>query len=127
MLGKVIFSVCMMALVYTLYALSELPWGLFGSVSGIMVLVMTPFFAGVVLGFSFESPKRALAVSMALGFISIGLCMALMAMPKILGLAEYDSGFMRNFLFYGFFIPLMITISFLPAGAMLAASSNVFE
>jgi len=127
MLTKTGFAVCMMSLVYLLYALSELPWGLFGSVAGILILVMTPFFAGLILGFAFDSPKRALVYSLIIGFISIGICIFLMMLPKLLELAEYGSGFLKNVLFYGFFIPFLVTISFVPAGAMLSASTNVYE
>ncbi len=127
MLAKTGLAICMMSLVYMLYALMELPWGLFGSVTGILILVMTPFLAGMVLGFSFESPSRALVFSMFMGFISIAVCICLMMLPKLLDLAEYGSGFLSNVLFYGFFIPFLVTISFLPAGAMLSASTNVYD
>ena len=127
MLVKTCFAVCMMSLVYLLYALIELPWGLFGSVTGILILVMTPFLAGLILGFTFESPRRALVFSLVIGFMSIGICIVLMMLPKLLNLAEYGSGFMTNLLFYGFFIPFLVTISFVPAGAMLSASTNVYD
>ena len=127
MVIKTIFAVCMMAVAYLLYALHELPWALFGSVAGILILTGAPFFAGLMLGFAFESPKRALAYSVMLGFISIGLCMALMMLPMNLELAEYGPGFMKNVWFYGFFIPFLVTISFVPAGTMVSASTNVYD
>ena len=117
----------MMSLVFLLYSLHELRWTLFGSATGILILVLMPFFAGLILGFTFENPKLALAYSMLMGFISICICMMLMTLPKMLGLAEYGPGFMRNVLFYGFFIPFLVTISFVPAGAMVSSSTNVYE
>ena len=117
----------MMSLVYLLYALRELPWGLFGSVIGILILVMTPFFAGLILGFTFENPKLALVYSLLIGFLSIGLGIILMMLPKTLELAQYGPLFMKDVWFYGFFIPFLVTISFVPAGAMISASTNVYE
>jgi len=124
---KTLFAVTMMSLVYMLYALKELPWGLFGSVIGILILVMTPFFAGLILGFTFENPKLALAFSTFIGFVSIGLGMLMMMLPKILGLAEYGPDFMKDVWFYGFFIPFLVTISFVPTGAMVSVSTNVYD
>jgi len=126
-LVKIIFAVCMMTLVFLLYALHELPWRLFGSVIGIIILVMTPFFAGMILGFTFESPKIALAVSIPLGFLSIGFTMFLMMLPGLLGVASTGFGLDTNVWFYGFFIPFLVTISFVPAGTMISASANMVE
>lgn len=117
----------MITLVYLLYALNELPWRLFGSVIGILLLVMAPFFSGLILGFTFESPKAALAYSIIIGFFSVGLCMALMMLPGILNITEIGFGLNKNVWFYGFFIPFLVTISFVPAGAMISSSTNVYE
>ncbi|MFO7618054.1 MAG: hypothetical protein R6W91_00060 [Thermoplasmata archaeon] len=124
---KTFFAVAMMSLVFLLYSLHELRWTLFGSGTGILILAMMPFFAGLILGFTFENPKLALLYSILIGFISIGICMALMMLPKMLGLAEYGPGFMRNVWFYGFFVPFIVTISFVPAGTMVSVSTNIYE
>lgn len=126
-LMKTLLSICMMTLVFLLYALHELPWRLYGSALGIIILVMAPFFAGLILGFTFESPKIALVYSVLIGFISIVLCMVLMMLPNLIGIS--DSGFSldRNVWFYGFFIPFLITISFVPSGTMISSSANVYE
>ncbi|MDD4307211.1 MAG: hypothetical protein PHU53_00185 [Thermoplasmata archaeon] len=124
---KSFFAICMMTLVYLLYALHELPWRLFGSVIGILILVLAPFFAGLILGFTFESPKAALAYSIIIGFVSVGSCMALMMLPGILHVTEFGFGLNKNVWFYGFFIPFLVTISFVPAGALVSSSTNVYE
>ena len=116
-----------MTLVFLLYALHELPWRLFGSATGILILVLTPFFAGMILGFTFESPKTALAFSIPLGFLSIGLTMILMMLPRLMGIAEFGYNLDTNVWFYGFFIPFLVTISFVPAGTMISASANMVE
>ncbi len=120
-------SICMISLVYLIYGLHELPWSLYGSATGIIILVMTPFFAGMILGYTFENPKLALAYSLVIGFISIGISFFLMLLPNMLELAEYGPGFMKNVWFYGFFLPFLVTMSFVSAGTMLSASTNVYS
>jgi hypothetical protein len=124
---KTAFAVCIMTLAFLLYALHELPWSLFGSGIGLIILAITPFFAGLVLGFSFQNSKKALAFSVLTGLISLVLCFFLMMLPYALKLADYGPGFMSDVWFYGFFIPFMLIISLLPAGTMISASTNVYD
>jgi hypothetical protein len=124
---KIIFAICIMSLVFILYALHELPWSLFGSAIGLIILSATPFFAGLMLGFSFQNPRRALAFSVLIGFISVALCFFLMMVPYLLKLADYNLGFMSDVWFYGFFVPFLLTISLVPAGAMVSVSTNVYD
>jgi hypothetical protein len=124
---KTIFAICLLTLVFILYALHELPWSLFGSGIGLIILATTPFFAGLMLGFSFQNPRRALAFSMLVGFISLVLCFFLMMLPYLMKLADYGPGFMSDVWFYGFIIPFLLTISLVPAGAMVSVSTNVYE
>ncbi|MDO9537415.1 MAG: hypothetical protein Q7J68_03750 [Thermoplasmata archaeon] len=127
MILKTSLAISMMTLVYILYGLHELPWRLFGSGTGLLILAGAPFFAGIILGYSFESPKLSLFYAIIIGFISIGLGFLIMSAPYLMKLAYYEMGFMSDVWFYGFFIPFLLTISFVPAGAMLAASTNVYE
>jgi len=124
---KTIFAISIITLVFILYGLHELPWSLFGSGLGLIILATAPFFAGLMLGFSFQNPKKALAYSMLIGIISIVLCFFLMMLPYLLKLADYGPGFMSDVWFYGFFSPFLLTISLVPAGAMVSVSTNVYE
>jgi hypothetical protein len=124
---KTIFAASIMTLAFVLYALHELSWSLFGSGLGLIILAVAPFFAGLMLGFSFQSPRRALAFSLLIGLISIALCFFLMMLPYLLKLADYGPGFMGDVWFYGFIIPFLLTISLVPAGAMASVSTNIYE
>lgn len=124
---KTIFAICIMTLVFILYGLHELPWSLFGSGTGLIILSVAPFFAGLMLGFSFQNPKKALVFSILIGLISIFMCFVLMMLPYLLKLADYGPGFMSDVWFYGFFIPFLLMISLVPAGAMVSVSTNVYE
>jgi hypothetical protein len=127
MAAKFALAFCIAATAYLLYGLHELPWTLFGSVTGILILAFGPFLAGLVLGYSFESPRLALASSLGIGFAALAACFLLMQLPQMLGLAECGPGFMSAVWYYGFFIPFLITIAFVPAGAMVGSSTNVHE
>ena len=124
---KTILALGIMTMAYLLYALRELPWGLFDSATGILILAAAPFFAGMMLGFTFENQKLALGYSVLLGMISIGLCFFLMMLPYEMELADYGPVFMKDVWYYGFFVPFIVTISFVPAGAMLSASTNAYN
>jgi len=123
--GVLVF--CIITLVYLLYGLHELPWTLFGSVAGILILAFGPFFAGLILGYTFQNPKFALVCALLIGFAGMAACFFLMQLPYRMGLAEYGPDFMGNVWYYGFFIPFLISITFVPAGAMVGASTNVHE
>lgn len=124
---KVLLSLCIITLIFLLYGLRELPWTLYGSAIGMLVLGFGPFFAGLVLGYSFERPKMALACTIAISLASTALCFALMILPRMMGLAEYGPMFMSDIWYNGFFIPFLITITFVPAGTMLGTSTNIQE
>lgn len=124
---KTLFSLCIITLTYLLYALHEIPWTIFGSGTGLVILLATPFFAGMILGYSFEKPPRALAYAVVIGFASIGLNFFLIRLPELMSLADYGPGFMSSVWWYGFYLPFLITISCVPAGAMVAVSTNVYE
>ncbi len=104
-----------------------MPWTIWGSAIGLMMLLAAPFFAGMIMGYSFENPKWALAYAIFIGFTAIALNFLLFMLPQIMELGNYGPGFMANVWWYGFFLPFMITISCVPAGAMVAVSTNVYD
>ncbi|MCK5398158.1 MAG: hypothetical protein KAJ33_07915 [Thermoplasmata archaeon] len=124
---KTIFSLCIITLAFLLYGLREIPWAIYGSGIGLVILLVAPLFAGLMIGYSFEKPKWALVYSLIIGFSAIGLNFYLMTLPDIMGLGTYGPGFMSNVWWYGFYLPFIITISCVPTGAMVAASTNVYE
>ena len=126
MLLKTVLGTSMLVLMFLLYALRELPWSIFGSAVGLLILGFGPFFVGVVLGFSFESMKKALAFGMTIGFAAIGIAFFLFRLPYSMDMALYHPGFMLNVWFYSF-IWFIVTISFVPAGIAVAAASNQYE
>jgi len=124
---KTVFSVIIISLTYLLYGLQEIPWTIFGSGTGLVILSFAPFFVGMIMGYSFEKPIWALAYAILIGFTSIGLTFVLLRLPQLMELGNYGSGFMANVWWYGFYLPFLITISFVPAGAMVAVSTNVYD
>ena len=124
---KTLFSLTIIALTYLLYGLQEIPWTIFGSGTGLVILLAAPFFVGMVMGYSFEKPKWALAYAVVIGFGAIALDFTLFRVPEMMQLADYAPGFMSNVWWYGFYLPFLITISSVPAGAMVAVSTNVYD
>jgi len=127
LIAKTVFSLSILTLTFLLYGLHEMPWTIFASAPGLMILLAAPFFAGLIMGYAFENPKWALAYSLIVSFSAIGLNFLLFRLPDIMSLADYGPGFMSNVWWYGYFLPFIITISCVPAGAMVASSTNVYE
>ncbi len=126
MLLKTVLGISILVLIYLLYALQELPWSIFGSAVGLLILGFGPFFVGVVLGFSFESMKKALAFGMTISFAAMGIAFFLFRLPYSMDMALYHPGFMLNVWFYSV-IWFIVIMSFVPAGIAVAAASNQYE
>lgn len=126
MVLKITFCIAILTLTYILYALHELPWTIFGMGIGLVIFGVLPFFAGLILGFSFDNMKKALAIGIIVGFISMLLAHIIFRLPYSLGYAEYDGEFMLEVWFY-LFIWLINMISFVPAGIAVGTSSNMYE
>ena len=118
---------CIITLTYLLYGLHELPWSIFGSGTGLVLLLVAPFFTGMIMGYSFEKPIWALTYAMTIGFASIGLTFFLLKLPELMNLASYTPAFSVSVWWYGFYLPFILTISVIPAGTMVAVSTNIFE
>ncbi len=127
MIVKTIFSLSIISITFVLYGLHEIPWTIWGSATGMFLLLLAPFFAGMIMGYSFENPKWALTYAVIIGFAAIGLNFLLFMLPLIMGVGDYGPGFMADVWWYGYFLPFMITISCVPAGAMVAVSTNVYD
>ncbi len=124
---KIVFSLSIITLTYLLYGLHEITWSIWGSATGLIILLAAPFFAGMIMGYSFEKPMWALIFSIIISFSAIALNFLLLILPNIMELGNYGPGFMANVWWYGFFLPFMITISCVPAGTMVAVSTNVYD
>ena len=124
---KTVLALCIITLTFLLYGLHEMPWTIYGSGTGLFILLLAPLFAGMILGYTFEKPKWALLYSIIIGFGAIVLNFILLTLPATLDVGYYEPGFMSSVWWYGFYLPFMITISSVPAGAMIAASTNVYE
>jgi len=122
-----VFSVCIITLAFLLYGLHELPWSLFGSATGLILLTAAPFYSGMMLGYSFQSPKWALGYSVLVGLMSMALCFILMCLPYLFEVASYTPGFMGDAWFYGMVVPFILAITTVPAGAMAAVSTNAYD
>ena len=127
MIVKTIFSLSIISMTFVLYGLHEIPWTIWGSATGMFLLLIAPFFSGMIMGYSFEKPKWALAYAVIIGFTAIGLNFLLFMLPQIMGVGDYHPGFMADIWWYGFVLPFLITISCVPAGAMVAVSTNVYD
>ena len=57
MIAKTIFSLSIISMTFVLYGLHEMPWTIWGSGTGMVILLVAPFFAGMIMGYSFENPK----------------------------------------------------------------------
>jgi hypothetical protein len=126
MLLKLVLGLVILVLIYLLYALQELPWSIFGHAAGLVLLGVVPLFVGLIIGFSFDSAKKALALAIPLGFAAMAVSFFIFRYPYTMNMAEYHPGFMLNVWFYSF-IWFIITITFVPAGAAVAAASNQYE
>ncbi len=126
MILKVTLGIIILTLLYLLYALQELPWTIFGSVMGLLLMAGGPFFVGLILGFSFDSMKKALALGIIVGMVSLALFFIIFTLPYNMGLADYEPGFMLNPWFY-LFISFLDMISFVPTGVALAAATNMYD
>ncbi|KYK26811.1 MAG: hypothetical protein AYK23_02610 [Candidatus Proteinoplasmatales archaeon SG8-5] len=126
MLAKIVLCISIITLTYVLYALHELPWTIFGFGIGLLIYGVAPFFAGLILGFGFDDMKKALAVGIVIGLISMFLALAIFVAPYSMGLADYTGEFMLEAWFY-FFISIINMISFVPAGVAVGTASNMYE
>lgn len=126
MLTKIILCISIITLAYLLFALQELPWTLFGFGVGVLLYGVAPFFAALILGFSFDNMKKAIAAGVIIGLISMFLAFAIFVIPYNLGYAEYTGEFMLDAYFY-FFISIINMISFIPAGVAVGTASNQYE
>jgi hypothetical protein len=126
MLAKVVLSISLITLTYVLYAIQELPWTIFGFGAGLLLYGVAPFFAGLILGFGFDNMKKALAVGIIIGLISMFLALVIFILPYQLEYAQYTGEFMLEAWFY-FFISIINMISFVPAGVAVGTASNMYE
>lgn len=123
---KLVLGTATLTLVYLLYALHELPWTIFGSAVGLLIMGGGPFLVGLVLGFSFESMKKALFTGIILGSVSLLLFFIIITFPYFTGMAVYTTEFMLDVWFYTF-IAFIDMISFVPAGVALATATNMYD
>lgn len=126
MLLKVVLGIATLTLIYVLYALQELPWTIFGSVLGLLLMGSVPFLVGLIIGFSFDSMKWALALGIVVGMVSLALFFIIFTLPDTMGLADYEPAFMLDVWFY-LFISFLDMITFVPAGVALAAATNMYD
>lgn len=123
---KTVLGISMLTLVYVLWAMHEIPWNIFGWSIGLLIVTLGPFFVGFIIGFSFESLKNALYLVIVVILASLALSFLIFVLPYKLHYAEYEKDFMLEIWYY-FFIWIILSISLVPAGAGLAAATNVYE
>lgn len=123
---KFTFGLIILTTVYLLYSLKELPWTLFGSVLGMSIWCIAPFFVGFSIGLSMENIKKAFALSFALGLISVVLVYLLFNLPYSMNLFEYGPAYGIH-LWWSVLLSFINMISFLPIGALVSASMNIYE
>jgi hypothetical protein len=125
-IAKLVMGTATLTLVYLLYALHELPWTIFGSAVGLLIMGGAPFLVGVVLGFSYENMWMALKTGVVMGFVSLLVFFIIITLPYLAGYADYTSAFMLDVWFYTF-IAFIDMISFVPAGVALATATNMYD
>jgi len=123
---KLVMGTATLTLIYLLYALHELPWTIFGSAAGLLIMGGGPFLVGLVLGFSYENMWKALKTGIVMGFASLLIFFMIITFPYYTGMALYTTEFMLDVWFYTF-IAFLDMISFVPAGVALATATNMYD
>ena len=124
---KGILGVVIITTTYLLYNLVEIPWTIGQNFFGMMIFAFVPFFVGFVLGMTFESGKRALVFAFTVGMISLALLAIILNLPYKMGLFDSYGGGQSTYLWWYVLLSFINLISFVPVGAVLASSTNVFE
>ncbi len=124
---KGMFGVIIITTIYLLYNLVEIPWTIGQNFFGMMIFAFVPFFVAFVLGMTFESGKRALVFAFTVGMISLLLLVFILNMPYNMGLFDSFGNGRSTYLWWYVLLSFINLISFVPVGAVLASSTNVYE
>lgn len=120
-------AVIVLTTIFLLYSLPELGYTLYGNLVGLVIFGAGPFFVGWSLGISFMKAGWALVYGLVIGLAATILALYLFYLPYSMEIwLDFGPGHSVR-MWSNWLMTFFATISFVPIGAAVAASTNAYE